>query len=301
MARGTGLVGYNEWHAGQCHAGWPGEGGVVTRLSVNVNSFEGRSQDRLLRAIHHLLGLEVTDVERALSAAADRIAEVMEADKVDVFLLEEPIDTLVAFGTNASRMARQQRALNLDRLPSDRGSVCAHVFQTGHSHLSGQLDLEPLENIGIVGELGVRSQIAVPISVRGVRRGVLMVCSAARDYFSEDDLRFTEIVANWVGLIGYRAAVVEQAIAEAAREGLRVAAEASVEKLTPRQREVARLVAGGLTNMEIAERLVLTPGTVANHIEGILRRLGFRSRTQVAALFGSQDIEREEARRQDPV
>ena len=38
--------------------------------------------------------------------------------------------------------------------------------------------------------------------------------------------------------------------------------------------------------MEIAERLVLTPGTVANHVEGILRRLGFRSRTQVAALLG---------------
>jgi DNA-binding NarL/FixJ family response regulator len=31
---------------------------------------------------------------------------------------------------------------------------------------------------------------------------------------------------------------------------------------------------------------VLTPGTVANHVEGILRRLGFRSRTQVAALVG---------------
>jgi non-specific serine/threonine protein kinase len=56
-----------------------------------------------------------------------------------------------------------------------------------------------------------------------------------------------------------------------------------------------------MTNMEIAERLVLTPGTVANHIEGILRRLGFRSRTQVAALLGGQDAEQPEARRQDPV
>jgi DNA-binding CsgD family transcriptional regulator len=274
---------------------------AVIRLSVNVSSFDGRSQDRLLRAVHHLLGLEVTDLQGALDAAAERIADVMLADKVDVFLLEDATDTLVAVGTNDSPMARKQKALNLDRLPVDRGSVTAHVFQTGHSHLSGHLDLEPLENIGIVGELGVRSQIAVPLSVRGERRGAVMVCSAERDYFSEDDLRFIEIVANWVGLIGYRAAVVEQAIAEAAREGLRVAAEASVEKLTPRQREVARLVAGGLTNMEIAERLVLTPGTVANHIEGILRRLGFRSRTQVAALLGGQDPERQEARRPDPI
>jgi two-component system, OmpR family, sensor kinase len=254
----------------------------------------------VLRAIHHLLGLDVTEVARALDAAAERIAEVMQAEKVDVFLLEDETDTLVAVGTNDSPMARHQKALNLDRLPAAGGSVSAHVFQTGHSHLSGHLELEPLEHSGIVGELGVRSQIAVPLSVRGVRRGVMTVCSAAPEYFSEDDLRFIEIVANWVGLIGYRAAAVEQAIEDAAREGLRVAAEESVEKLTPRQREVARLVASGLTNMEIAERLVLTPGTVANHLEGILRRLGFRSRTQVAALLGRQDVDHPETRRQEP-
>ena len=34
--------------------------------------------------------------------------------------------------------------------------------------------------------------------------------------------------------------------------------------------------------MEIARRLVLEPGTVANHVAAILERLGFRSRTQIA-------------------
>ena len=57
------------------------------------------------------------------------------------------------------------------------------------------------------------------------------------------------------------------------------------------------LVAGGLTNLEIAERLVLTPGTVANHVESILRRLGFRSRTQVAALFGDPALVTSDVRR----
>jgi non-specific serine/threonine protein kinase len=47
------------------------------------------------------------------------------------------------------------------------------------------------------------------------------------------------------------------------------------------------LIASGLTNMEIAEQLVPTPGTVANHVEHILRRLGYRSRAQVAALIGA--------------
>ena len=54
-----------------------------------------------------------------------------------------------------------------------------------------------------------------------------------------------------------------------------------VAKLTRRQQEVAICVAEGLSNDEIASRLVLTPGTVANHMEAILRRLNLRSRTQV--------------------
>lgn len=52
--------------------------------------------------------------------------------------------------------------------------------------------------------------------------------------------------------------------------------------LTPREREVAALVAEGLTNQEIATRLVLTSGTVANHVSSIQKRLGARNRVQVA-------------------
>jgi DNA-binding NarL/FixJ family response regulator len=52
--------------------------------------------------------------------------------------------------------------------------------------------------------------------------------------------------------------------------------------LTPREREVAALVTEGLSNAEIAQRLVLTEGTVANHLAHIMRRLGARNRVRVA-------------------
>jgi DNA-binding CsgD family transcriptional regulator len=264
-----------------------------------VNTFSGRDHDRLLRALHLLLGLDVTDFEGALNAAARQVADVMQADKVDVFLLEQATAMLIAVGTNDSPMAQKQKALGLDRLPLEHGGHSAAVFQSGESRLSRHLDQDVDELRGIIEDLGVRSQIAVPIDVRGKRSGVLMVCSARPEYYSEDDLRYVETIANWVGLVGYRAAAVQQAVEEAAREGLRVAAEDTVGKLTPRQRDVAMLVAGGLTNMEIAQRLVLTPGTVANHIEGILRRLGFRSRTQVAALLGDLTRVRQDTEGQD--
>ena len=50
----------------------------------------------------------------------------------------------------------------------------------------------------------------------------------------------------------------------------------------PREREVASLVAEGLSNAEIGERLAITPGTVANHVAHIARRLGLKNRVQVA-------------------
>ncbi|WP_436497973.1 response regulator [Actinokineospora sp. HUAS TT18] len=52
--------------------------------------------------------------------------------------------------------------------------------------------------------------------------------------------------------------------------------------LTVREAEVLRLVAGGATNREIAERLFLSEGTVKNHISRVLTRLGLRDRTQAA-------------------
>jgi DNA-binding NarL/FixJ family response regulator len=74
----------------------------------------------------------------------------------------------------------------------------------------------------------------------------------------------------------------EPADAPRPRRMSRVPANGRSGHLTRRQREVAALIAHGRTNRQIADELVLTTGTVANHVEHILSRLGFDSRTQVA-------------------
>lgn len=58
--------------------------------------------------------------------------------------------------------------------------------------------------------------------------------------------------------------------------------------LTPRERKVAVLVAQGLTNGEIAARLVIAERTATTHVVHILNTLGFRSRAQVAAWVAQQ-------------
>jgi DNA-binding NarL/FixJ family response regulator len=53
--------------------------------------------------------------------------------------------------------------------------------------------------------------------------------------------------------------------------------------LTAREREIALLVADGLANRAIADRLVLSERTVETHVRHVLAKLGLRNRTQVAA------------------
>jgi DNA-binding CsgD family transcriptional regulator/tetratricopeptide (TPR) repeat protein len=52
--------------------------------------------------------------------------------------------------------------------------------------------------------------------------------------------------------------------------------------LTPREREVASLLAEGLSNSQLAERLYISPRTAAVHVSNILSKLGMSSRTEVA-------------------
>ncbi|HEY3728400.1 MAG TPA: LuxR C-terminal-related transcriptional regulator [Solirubrobacteraceae bacterium] len=58
-----------------------------------------------------------------------------------------------------------------------------------------------------------------------------------------------------------------------------------VESLTPRELEVLRLMARGLTNLAIANALVVREGTVKYHVKNILRKLGATSRTDAVSRF----------------
>lgn len=57
---------------------------------------------------------------------------------------------------------------------------------------------------------------------------------------------------------------------------------AALDPLTRREREVAVLIGQGFTNHRIAEELGITERTVETHVGKVLRKLGLRSRTQIA-------------------
>lgn len=69
----------------------------------------------------------------------------------------------------------------------------------------------------------------------------------------------------------------------------RIQARRAESVLTRREEQVAELVAAGMTNREIAAKLVISQRTAQGHVEHILQKLGFTSRSQIAAWFVGQE------------
>jgi DNA-binding CsgD family transcriptional regulator len=119
------------------------------------------------------------------------------------------------------------------------------------------------------------------------------------DFLAEADARIS-VVRSGMGEEAWeeawrkgRAMTLDEAVEYALSEGdssmiasrtpEQTSATARPSALTRREREVAKLVARGLTNRQIAEELVLSERTVENHVRNILKKLKLSSRSEVAA------------------
>jgi signal transduction histidine kinase len=190
---------------------------------------EQRSQreGQLLRTLESLLEIEAVQLESALQQMAHLVVETFQAEKVDIFLYNEAVNTLVALGTSDTPLGRRERALGLDRHPIVNGGYMARVFVEGTSYFTRHADQDPNYILGMVSSegLGIRSEIAVPLNVGSKRRGVLMASSRTPEFFSQQDLHFLEAVARWVGVVIHRTQLVEQLTTEAVKQSRRLIAE----------------------------------------------------------------------------
>jgi len=123
----------------------------------------------------------------------------------------------------------------------------------------------------------------------GLADGSVLVEAARQgaDGFVSKEAANAEIV-DAVRRVATGAAVVGASSADAAFRSLRSTGSATgkLAALSPREREVLALLAGGRTNREIADVLHLSEKTVRNHVSAVLQKLGFRHRTE-AALFAA--------------
>lgn len=76
----------------------------------------------------------------------------------------------------------------------------------------------------------------------------------------------------------------------AARAGLTDAGSSALSQLTARETQVLELVAAGLTNPEIGQRLFISPKTASVHVSAILTKVGAANRTEAAAVFHQRPL-----------
>ncbi len=183
------------------------------------------TQPDFLTTLERLLAIQATAVKPALDEATTFIAHALRADKVDAFLYDPAITSLVAVGTSHTPMGAHQHALGLDRLPLANGGRTVEVFQIGVPYHSGQVDTDVGELLGVRDGLGIRSAMAVRLDINGAPRGAVQVDSAQPHHFTAQDLAFTHAVTHWVSLILQRTELIERQQREAAAQARQLVAE----------------------------------------------------------------------------
>jgi class 3 adenylate cyclase/DNA-binding CsgD family transcriptional regulator len=164
------------------------------------------------------------------------------------------------------------------------GAIVAAARSAGIDVAAG-LDVGECE---IVGDdlKGAAVQLAASIMAHA-EPGSVLVSQTVKDLVAGSDIAFQDLGAHPLkGSIGeWRLYRVGSATGPtmAAEPSLQSKAGRPFVALSHREREVATLVALGLSNRQIAEELVIAESTVQRHVANILSKLGFHSRTQIAA------------------
>jgi DNA-binding NarL/FixJ family response regulator len=207
------------------------------------------------------------------AAARDLLATVLRASHGRK-LWGDYVHDLVSAGLSVGLSPADLRPLTTDMSPAPDGWRCLVTAQLAEAEHRYAVALADYQRAMLSDDL--------PTAVCGTAHVGAARCLLAlsrRDEAAGMLEPANRLLARWGG---WR---VAELVAVRERLGLGSAASTVDSVLTPRELEVARLLAEGLTNAELAGRLFISPRTAAVHVSNILSKLNLTSRTQVAEKF----------------
>jgi predicted ATPase/DNA-binding CsgD family transcriptional regulator len=220
------------------------------------------------------------DLDRAAALGAEALA--LTRQRGDLWGNEQALRSLLRV---ARRRGDHEQALALIRehlaILNELGSRGRMADCLEHLAWVARVRGQPARAAGLLGAAGaLRDALGMPVPLR-LRSEQASEVAAVRAAIGGP-----AFAAAWAaGRAADPQVVVAGALGDAAPPASAgtAARRPPADPLTRRERQVAALVARGLTNREIARELVITEGTVGVHVEHILAKLELRSRTQVAA------------------
>ena len=241
---------------------------VILPVAVGVEGFTAAVRTLLQRVAPR--GREPGDPAAAARSAGDLIAEPKSYAHL-TGLLPRALERSVDFDVGAAVIARPggEPLVDVYATSDCSGSTLELVREAAlalFSIVSGRAQRED-EELRIPVPPPLRSSIYVPLATEGRVVGLTYLGSFRPDAFSGRNEVIADLAANASG--AYR----------------RLEASVSRLRLTPRQSQVLALIASGLSDKEIGDRLGLAHRTVRTHIDRLLREHGLRSRTEAVAAW----------------
>jgi DNA-binding CsgD family transcriptional regulator len=235
--------------------------------------------------------------ERQLDPVLDRLLgtalQVVRADAGSIMLLSRERDTLVVVAARGPRA----RTILGTRQPADR-SVAGWALRAGETVLlHGGAYAPSTSQPSSDHPRELASSITVPLALSGRLVGVM---NASREpgapRMDEHAALLLELLANQAAILidsvqmldelqrkdQRLEQLVDQLLGETGRRPA-----TSIDLLAPltrREQQVLELLVDGLTNREIALRLVVEPDTVKDHVQSIIKKLGATDRTHAAVI-----------------
>ncbi|MEW2501141.1 LuxR C-terminal-related transcriptional regulator [Amycolatopsis sp. NPDC047767] len=291
-------------------------------LAVRLHLPDAAAQCRGLRGLAAQLRGDLAEAEKHFEVALRELADVGETPEWLMASFEYAV-TLSLAGRSADSIAVSTSALAVCRQRDERWARsylkwsqgldqwlrgdCAAAQTTAVDALRDHRDFDPSLGTALMTEL-----LAWIAASTGQCERAAQLLGASRSLWQRTG---TELVAFGPKLTGFHSACLAQLERTMPARALTTAMQAGAKRsptgiiayalaeqlaerapegespvLTSRQQEIAALISKGLTSPQIAAALVISARTVESHIDNIMTRLGFSSRSQIASWYIAQSL-----------